>query len=85
MSEALAASTLQRALLARRPTSGPIAHSDRGGQYVSKACKALLREANAQLPHSRRGEYYDNAQAKSLWSRLKTEVLEARDWPVFSD
>ena len=27
----------------------------------------------------------DNAQAESLWSRLKTEKLEARDWPVFSD
>ena len=25
------------------------------------------------------------AQAESLWSRLKTEELEARDWPVFAD
>ena len=34
---------------------------------------------------SRRGECYDNAQAESLWSRLKTEVLERREWPVFTD
>ena len=39
---------------------------------------------------SRRGECYDNAlpgttQAESLWSRLKTEVLELREWPVFTD
>ena len=24
-------------------------------------------------------------QAESLWSRLKTEVLELREWPVFAD
>ena len=52
---------------------------------MGNAYKALLRDAQAQLSHSRRGECYDNAQAESLWSRLKTEVLEARDWPVFSD
>ena len=39
---------------------------------------------------SRRGECYDNAlpgttQAESLWSRLKTEVLELREWTVFAD
>ena len=85
MPEALVTSALQRALLAQRPTPGLIVHSDRGGQYVGKAYKALLQGANAQLSHSRRGECYDNAQAESLWSRLKTEELEARDWPVFAD
>ena len=39
---------------------------------------------------SRRGECYDNTlpgttPAESLWSRLKTEVLELREWPVFAD
>ena len=39
---------------------------------------------------SRRGDCYDNAlpgttQAESRWSRLKTEVLELREWPVFAD
>ena len=52
---------------------------------MGNAYKTLLREAHAQFSHSRRGEYYDNAQAESLWSRLKTEELEARDWPVFAD
>ena len=52
--------------------------------------KALLCDVRARLSHSRRGECYDNAlpgttQAESLWSRLKTEELEARDWPVFAD
>ena len=85
MSESLVTSALHRALLAQRPAPGLIVHSDRGGQYVANAYKALLREAKAQLSHSRRGECYDNAQAESLWSRLKTEDLEARDWPVFTD
>ncbi len=85
MTEVLVTSALQRALLSQRPAPGLIAHSDRGGQYVANAYKALLRDAQAQLSHSRRGECYDNAQAESLWSRLKTEELEARDWPVFTD
>lgn len=34
---------------------------------------------------SRRGDCYDNAQAKNLWSRLKTEVLEVRERPLFAD
>ena len=34
---------------------------------------------------SRRGDCYNNAQAESLWSRLKTQVLELREGPVFAD
>ena len=85
MPEALVTTALQRALLAQRPAPGLIVHSDRGGQYVGNNYKTLLRNAKAQLSHSRRGECYDNAQAESLWARLKTELLEAREWPVFTD
>jgi len=73
MPEALVTSALQRALHAQQPAPGLIVHSDRGGQYVGNAYKALLHQAQAELSHSRRGECYDNAQAESLWSRLKTE------------
>ncbi|AMJ67736.1 integrase core domain-containing protein [Hymenobacter sp. PAMC 26628] len=85
MPEALVATALQRALLAQRPAPGLIAHSDRGGQHVGNGYKTLLRDAKAQRSHSRRGECYDNAQAEGLWSRLKTELLELREWPVFLD
>ena len=84
MPEALVISTLQRAILAQRPAPGLIVHSDRGGQYVGNAYKTLLRHPKAQLSHSRAGECYDNAQAESLWARLKTELLKLRDWPVFT-
>ena len=85
MPDALVTSVLQRALLAQRPAPGLIIHSDRGGQYVANAYKTLLCNAKAQLSHSRRGECYDNAQPERLWARLKTELLEAREWPVFED
>ena len=82
---ALVTSAWQRALLAQRPRPGLVVHSDRGGQYVGNAYKALLHGAEANRSHSRRGECYDNAQAESWWSRLKTEELEARDGAVFAD
>jgi transposase InsO family protein len=28
---------------------------------------------------------YDNAQVETLWSRLKTEILEGHKRPVFAD
>lgn len=85
MPEALVTTASQRALLAQWPASGLIVYSDRGGQYVGNGYKTLLRNAKAQLSHSRRRECCDNAQAESLWARLKTELLEAREWPVFTD
>ena len=85
MPEALVTSALQRALLAQRPAPSLMVHSDRGDWYVGDACKALLRDAKAQLSHSRRGECDDKAQAENRWFRLKTEPLKLRDWPVFTD
>ncbi len=52
---------------------------------MGDACKALLRDAKAQLSHSRRGECDDKAQAENRWFRLKTKPLKLRDWPVFTD
>ncbi|GAA4506844.1 hypothetical protein GCM10023172_36580 [Hymenobacter ginsengisoli] len=85
MPEELVTSALRRALLARQPAPGLLVHSDRGGQYYGKAYRALLHRHQAVRSQSRRGECLDNAQAESLWSRLKTEELEQREWPVFRD
>jgi len=84
MPETLVTTALRRALLAQRPSAGLIIHSDRGGQYVGNAYQALLRDAKAHLSHSSRGECSDNTQAESRWSRLKTELLELRDWPAIT-
>ncbi|MDJ0368085.1 IS3 family transposase, partial [Hymenobacter sp. H14-R3] len=85
MPEELITSALQRAFWAQPPTPGLLVHSDRGGQYCGNAYRQLLRDHQAVRSQSRRGDCYDNAQAESLWSRLKTEVLELRERPVFAD
>ena len=85
MPEELVTTALQRAFFAQPPTPDLVVHSDRGGQYCGNAYRALLRQHGAVRSQSRRGDCYDNAQAESLWSRLKTEVLELREWPVFAD
>ena len=78
--------------MAQPPPPELVVHSDRGGQYCGKAHRQLLHDHcfGAVRSQSRRGECYDNAlpgttQAESLWSRLETEVLELREWPVFAD
>jgi putative transposase len=85
MPEELITSALQRAFWAQPPTSGLLIHSDRGGQYCGNGYCKLLHDHQALRSQSRRGDCYDNAQAESLWSRLKTEVLEVRKRPVFAD
>ncbi|RZJ94105.1 MAG: IS3 family transposase [Hymenobacter sp.] len=85
MPEELVTSALQRAFWSQPPTPGLLVHSDRGGQYCGKAYRKLLDDQKALRSQSRRGDCYDNAQAESLWSRLKTEVLEGRERPVFAD
>ena len=76
MRDELVMRALRRALLGRQPADGLILHSDRGGQYASKAFRKLLVGKYLQSM-SRAGECYDNATAESFWSRLKTEVLES--------
>ena len=85
MPEELIITALQRAFWAQPPTPGLLVHSDRGGQYCGKVYRKLLHDHEALRSQSRRGDCYDNAQAESLWSRLKTEVLELRERPVFAD
>lgn len=75
MPEELVVSALRRALLSRQPAVGLLVHSDRGGQYSGNAYRRLLTERQLVRSMSRKGECYDNAQAESLWSRVKTEVL----------
>jgi len=78
MAEELVLSALRRALLSRQPAAGLLVHSDRGGQYCGNAYRRLLTQRQLVRSMSRRGECYDNAQAESLWSRMKTEVLLGR-------
>jgi putative transposase len=84
MPEELVIRALQRAFWAQPPTPSLLVHSDRGGQYCGNAYRKLLHDHGAVRSQSRRGDCNDNAQAESRWSRLKTEVLELCERPVFA-
>ena len=77
MEDALVIIPLRTALQARQPRNGLIAHSDRGGQYVSNDLQELVNLWRIRPSMSRADDPYDNAFAESFWSRLKAEVLES--------
>lgn len=85
MLEELITKALQGAFEAQPLTPYLLMYSDRGRQYCGKVYRKLLHDHQALRSQSQRGGYYDNAQAKSLWSRLKTEALKLRERPVFGD
>ena len=76
MEEILVIKALEKGLESRKPASGLILHSDRGGQYVSGKLRLLIKKWNCEQSMSRADEVYDNAFAESLFSRLKAELLE---------
>jgi len=59
-----------------------IVHTDRGSQYVSHNFRRILQANQCRQSMSRRGNCWDNAQAESLFSRYKAELLEGG---VFED
>ena len=81
MPEDLVSEALRRALVVRQPPAGLIVHSDQGSQYTATRFGDLLADHGARQSMSRRGNCYDNAQAESFWSRLKTELLDGGSFP----
>lgn len=59
---------LQQALGRVPPTRGVIAHSDRGGQYVDEAYRALLKAYGFQQSMSRAGETYATPTRKACFA-----------------
>ena len=77
MRETLVREPLEAALIKRKikVESLLIIHSDRGSQYVSDNMNKLINKTfKIRQSMSRKSECYDNANAESLWSRLKTEL-----------
>ena len=85
MPEEIVTTALQRAFWVQPPIPSLLIHSDRGGQYCGNTYRQQLHDHQAVRSQSRRGDCNDNAQAESLWSRLKTEVFALRERPVFAD
>lgn len=76
MEEILVIRALEKGLQTRNPAPGLIVHSDRGGQYVSKILRKLIKKWHCRQSMSRADNCYDNAVAESLFSRFKAELLQ---------
>ena len=76
MEDRLIVDALRQGLHKRQPAPGMIAHSDRGGQYVSDELRKLIDKHKIRQSMSRKDDPYDNAFAESFWSRFKAEALE---------
>lgn len=78
----LVVDALEMAVWRRQPTAGLVHHSDRGSQYTSWAIGRTLRDSGILQSMGSRGDAYDNAQAESFMSTLKTELIDRRSWPT---
>ncbi len=70
----LVARAFERAVQARRPTSGLLHHSDRGSQYAGDAYRQLLRSHGVVPSMSRAGNCYDNAKMESFKGHAQRRV-----------
>ena len=64
----LVTGALKMALQCRGVSSGMLFHSGWGSQYASSGYQALLSEASIICSMSRKGDYWDNAPAESLFA-----------------
>ncbi len=78
MTTGLVVRAFARAVAARRPAVGLAHHSDRGSQYCSGECRALLESYGIKVSISRKGNSYDNAPVESFFGTLKTELVHHR-------
>jgi putative transposase len=81
----LALSALRMALLARKPHPGLVHHSDRGVQYASQNYTELLKQHQAQISMSRKGNPYDNAACESFMKTLKHEEVYRNEYRDFQE
>ena len=59
-----------------------IFHADRGTQYTSGQLGRFARRHNVAQSVGRTGVCWDNAQAESFWSTLKSEFYHRYRWPT---
>jgi len=81
----LALAALRMALLERKPQPGLVHHSDRGVQYASQPYTEMLKQRQAQISMSRKGNPYDNAACESFMKTLKYEEVYRNEYRDFSE
>jgi len=81
----LAIAALRMALIERQPSPGLVHHSDRGVQYASHAYTEMLKQHQATISMSRKGNPYDNAACESFMKTLKQEEVYRNEYRDFHD
>lgn len=66
---------LRAAIRLRRPSHAFIHHTDRGTQYTSDECIALVARTGGISSLSRKGNCWDNAVVESFFATLKRELV----------
>ena len=80
MTEELITKATKMVLDNRETAPGLILHSDRGSQYRSNAYVGFLEKHAIQRSMSRKGNCWDNAVMESFYSRLKVELIYAKNY-----
>jgi putative transposase len=81
----LTVTALRMALIERQPAPGLVHHSDRGVQYASQHYTEMLKQHNATISMSRKGNPYDNAKAESFMKTLKSEEVYRNEYRDFNE
>jgi len=81
----LAIAALRMALALRNPSPGLVHHSDRGVQYASQSYTEMLKQHQAQISMSRKGNPYDNAACESFMKTLKYEEVFRNEYRNFQE
>ncbi|MCP4113964.1 MAG: IS3 family transposase [Desulfobacteraceae bacterium] len=80
MEASLIEAALNMAFKRRKTQPGLIVHSDRGVQYRSQRYIDRLRGKGCRISMSRKGNCWDNAPMESFYSRLKVELIYAKNY-----
>jgi len=81
----LAIAALRMALMTRQPPAGLVHHSDRGVQYACRDYTDMLKQHQAEISMSRKGNPYDNAACESFMKTLKYEEIYRSEYRDLAD
>ena len=85
MTAALATTALRSAIARRQPKGTVVVHSDRGGQFRSRAFRAVLKTNQLAGSMGRVSSAGDNAAMESFYSLLQKNVLDRKRWRTRDD
>ncbi len=76
MEASLCERTLDNAIRSYLALRGAVIHSDRGAQYTSETYRrAVTKHGIFQSTNCAGGRCHDNARCKSMWARMKEELM----------